>query len=280
MKKTLALFLLVLLSWSLAIGQEEATTSKGIKVLLWENGTWTYADSTATTDHVAVIPGLEIPRTTAKDAIIKHTGYTLSYNEEYEQANWVAYELTKEETKKAVERSNKFKPDPLVKTGSARDEDYLSSGYDRGHLAPAADMSWSAKTMTESFFYSNMSPQEQTFNRGIWKKLEEQVREWAIQNGEIYVVTGPVLVPGLKTIGPNKVGVPKAYYKVILDYSLPDVKAIAFVMPNEASDKSLQSFVVSIDNVEKITGLDFFPLLPDKQENTIEKTVCLKCWEW
>ena len=279
MKKTLALFLMLLFSWSLAIGQEQATTSKGVKVILWENGTWTYADSSAA-DHTAVIPGLEIPRTTAKDAIIKHTGYTLSYNEEYEQANWVAYELTREETKKAVERSNKFKPDPLVKTGSARDEDYLSSGYDRGHLAPAADMSWSVKTMTESFYYSNMSPQEQAFNRGIWKKLEEQVRDWAVQNGDIYVVTGPVLVPGLKTIGPDKVAVPKAYYKVILDYSLPDIKGIAFVMPNEASDKPLQSFVVSIDTVEKLTGLDFFPLLPDAQENTIEKTVCLKCWEW
>jgi endonuclease G len=226
------------------------------------------------------ISELELPLYTKKEMVISHTGFTLSYNEKHEQANWVAYQLTKEETDKIFKRTNKFLQDPKVRTGSATDEDYKNSGYDRGHLAPAADMGWSAETMAESFYYSNMSPQTPAFNRGIWKKLEELVRDWAIENEDIYVVTGPVLKNDLKTIGVNHVSVPEYYYKVILDYTKPEIKGIGFLLPNEESKKEVYNFAVSIDSVESFTGIDFFPRLPDEEEKKIEKSICLSCWVW
>ena len=168
----------------------------------------------------------------------------------------------------------------MVKSETACNADYLHSGYDKGHLAPAADMGWSATAMKESFYFSNMSPQDPSFNRGIWKRLEELVRDWAIQNNTIYIVTGPLLSTGLPTIGANKVSIPKFYYKVILDYTEPEIKSIAFIMPNAGSKDNLQRYAVSIDNVEKATGIDFFPSLPDEQENKIEKELCVACWQW
>ena len=224
--------------------------------------------------------GFELPAITSKDIIIRHLGYTLSYNEKHEQANWVAYELTAEETRKGVSRSNDFRSDNAVKTGSATNDDYQGSGYDRGHMAPAADMSWSVQAMEESFFYSNMSPQVPGFNRGIWKNLEERVRQWAVENKDIYVVTGPILTDNLPFIGPDKVSVPRYYYKVILDYTLPELKGIAFIMPNASSTLPLQSFAVPIDSVEHVTGINFFPRLPDKQEQALERTICIDCWSW
>ncbi|MFZ9657177.1 MAG: DNA/RNA non-specific endonuclease, partial [Crocinitomicaceae bacterium] len=145
------------------------------------------------------------------EIILSHTAYSFSYNEEHEQANWVAYLLTKTHLGSGVERSDRFMEDPIVSTGTATNADYAKSGYDRGHLAPAADMSWSETVMQESFYYSNMSPQLPGFNRGIWKRLEEQVRTWAEFYDSIYVVTGPVLSPELPKIGPNQVSVPKYY---------------------------------------------------------------------
>ena len=230
--------------------------------------------------EVTTISRLEIPKTNPKDQIITHTGYSLLYNEACEQASWVAYVLTGEETHKLYNRTDKFIVDPLVNTGSANDNDYKGSGYDRGHLAPAGDMGWSAKTMAESFYYSNMSPQEPSFNRGIWKKLEELVRTWAIENDKLYIVTAPVLTKGLPTIGANKVSVPKYYYKVILDYTEPDIKGIGFIMPNKGINEPLQTYAVTIDSVESLTGIDFFPLLPNDQEKSIESSLCIDCWSW
>ena len=224
--------------------------------------------------------GLEIPTISKESQVVHHLAYTLQYNENHEQADWVAYHLTKEETNKIFSRTDNFLPDPKVKTESANNEDYKGSGYDRGHLAPAADMGWSKEAMEESFFYSNMSPQVQSFNRGIWKKLEEQVRTWAIENEEIFVVTGPVLKEGLPTIGPNKVSVPEYYYKAILDYRDPDKKAIALLLPNQASKKPLPGFAISIDQLESETGIDFFPKLEDDEEVKLESTACISCWTW
>jgi endonuclease G len=261
--------------------QQEATTITGKKVLLWENGTWTYLDSIQSKNNKETkLFNLEIPKTNPKETIIKHTGFSLLYNETHEQATWVAYELTKEETNKTFDRTDKFIVDPKVKTGTANDKDYVGSGYDRGHLAPAADMGWSATAMAQSFYYSNMSPQSPSFNRGIWKKLEELVRYWAIENNSVYVVTGPVLTSNLKTIGPNNVSVPNYYYKVILDFNEPNIKGIGFIMPNTSLSGPLEKFAVTIDSVEKFTGLDFFPSLPNYQEEAIEKNICLGCWTW
>ncbi len=224
------------------------------------------------------IKGLELPRTTSQDVVIKHTGFTLSYNEQHEQANWVAYQLTAEETDGTEPRYNRFMPDPKVPTGSAVDADYRGSGYDRGHLAPAADMKWSEDAMRESFYFSNMSPQTPGLNRGIWKSLEEQVRRWAAEHGVVYVVTGGVLESGLPTIGKNEVSVPRYYYKVLLDYRAPGLRGIGFIMPNEGADEPLESFAVSIDSVERLTGLDFFHLLPDPIEQQLESSFDFSAW--
>jgi endonuclease G, mitochondrial len=281
MKKFVFTLFYLVAAHALTFGQQEVKTNEGKTILLFDDGTWLYADSIPMHSlQASYITHLEIPKTNSKDQIITHTGYSLLYNETHEQANWVAYELTKEETNKLYERTDKFIIDPRVKTGTACDKDYEGSGYDRGHLAPASDMGWSSSTMSESFFYSNMSPQRPSFNRGIWKKLEEMVRTWAIENCSVYVVTGPVLSNGLQTIGANKVSVPNSYYKVVLDYRDPNIKGIGFILPNSGSQEDLQNYAVSIDSVETITKIDFFPLLQDEQEALIEKTLCLKCWSW
>lgn len=281
LKRIIKSIIVIIAFQTLAFCQEEAKKNDGKKVLLYENGTWQNADSiTLHNIKDSSLKNLEIPKTNSKDKIITHTGYSLLYNEIHEQADWVAYQLTKEETVKLYERTNKFILDPKINTITASDIDYKGSGYDRGHLAPASDMGWSSITMKESFYYSNMSPQNPSFNRGIWKKLEELVRTWAVENNNIYIVTGPVLKGELTSIGIDKVSVPKYYYKVILDYSQPSIKGIGFVLPNAGSKEPLKNYAVTIDNVEKFTGIDFFPLLQDKQENLIESTLCIQCWSW
>lgn len=224
------------------------------------------------------VPNLEIPKLKPNETLISHTGFSLVYNEEHEQANWVAYYLCKTRSVKKADRSNKFLLDSKILTGSANDADYKGSGYDRGHLCPAADMAWSKITMNESFYYSNMSPQTPSFNRGVWKKLEELVRNWATTHDTIYVVTGPVFTESMTTIGKNNVAVPKYYYKVILDYKQNRKQGIGFLLPNEASSLSLANFVVTIDSVEKATGIDFYHILEDKIEEAIESKSDFERW--
>ncbi len=220
-----------------------------------------------------------LPQYSQSDQIINHLAYTLKYNETYEQAEWVMYVLTAEKVSGTVKRTDNFRPDPQVKTGSAALIDYRKSGYDRGHLAPAADLKWSKKAMSESFFMSNMSPQRPGFNRGIWKNLEALVRSWAVGEEEIIIVTGPVLNAGLPVIGSNEVAIPEYYYKVILDYREPGIKGIGFILPNKSSKASIASYAVTIDSVESFTGIDFFPALPDNEEDRIEATVEFSKWK-
>ena len=130
------------------------------------------------------------------EQIVYRSGYSLSYNEDHEQANWVAYTLTAVHARGTVKRINDFRVDPEIKTGSASLSDYKGSGYDRGHLAAAADMKWSKKVLSESFYMSNMSPQNPSFNRGIWKRLENQMRQWALDEQKLHIVTGGVLIEG------------------------------------------------------------------------------------
>jgi len=222
----------------------------------------------------------ELPKLLKDETLIHHSGFALVYDEPYEQAKWVAYELTSKETQSLYERTNHFLADPKIATSSANDADYAGSGYDRGHLAPAADMGWSEASMIDCFYYSNMSPQVPGFNRGIWKRLEEQVRDWAVDYGSIYIVTGPVLKSGLSTIGSNQVAVPELYYKVILDTHPGHPQAIGFLIPNASSTESLTSYAVTVDAVEKVTGIDFFYSLPDDKETQLEGTLCTACWQW
>ena len=225
--------------------------------------------------------GLEVPARRNGDTPVPHEGYTLGYRSDAGQAAWAAYVLTRQEVAAAnVPRSNNFRPDPAVPGGTADNRDYEGSGYDRGHLAPAEDMSYSPASMSQSFFYSNMSPQVPAFNRGVWRRLEELVRFWATTYDSVYVVSGPVLEPGLPVIGPHHVAVPHYYYKAILRYGSHGSEGIGFLLRNEPSAATLRSFAVPIDSVEKVTGLDFFPQLPDEQEVQIERTADLKEWKW
>ena len=216
-----------------------------------------------------------------------YSGFTLCYRESYEDAEWVAYVLTKAELNTVTGRSDDFRPDTKISTGSATLADYKASGYDRGHLAPAADMEWSKESCSESFLMSNMTPQSPQFNRGLWKTLEEQVRNWADSFGEVYVVTGPVLekeASEYPSIGENKVAVPEYFYKVLMakvdssdDYRT--ALAIAFILPNQKCDGDIWDYAVSIDEVESRTGLDFFSMLPDERETELEGKTELSDWK-
>lgn len=213
---------------------------------------------------------LYYPESTSGEIVV-HKEFALSYNENHEQAEWTAHELTRENLQKDwADRVDNFLPDKAVSTGSATPDDYRGSGYDRGHLVPAADMAWDAAAMGETFLLSNISPQAGNFNKGIWRELEELTRNWAKKYGHLYVITGPVLSLEPKaTIGANEVSVPVAYYKVLLDYKSSNPKSIAFVIPNEVSYDPVFDYCTSIDEVEKLTGLDFFPDLLDEANETL-----------
>jgi endonuclease G len=228
------------------------------------------------------IEKVEIPAkmTGREEQIIFHTGYTVSYNADWKISNWVAYELTKEEVDGATPRGNHFIPDPEVPEGkSATSEDYKNSGWDRGHMAPAADMKWSKQAMKESFYLSNICPQNRNLNAGIWKDLEEQVREWAMQKGEIYLVCGPIVPAQPQTIGSNKVAIPEAFFKVLLQKDHGHWSAIAFMFANRSGRKPLSTCAMSVDDMQNITGIDFFPALPDSVEEKIERHVDLAKWD-
>lgn len=245
------------------------------------------ANSEPVADPAAQPASVFRPQPTVADAIlptsttgeiVRHTYYTLSYSEDHEQAEWVAYELTRERLNENwVDRGTNFRPDPDVRTESATPRDYTGSGYDRGHLCPAADMAFDTLAMSETFFMSNMSPQVKGFNGGIWRELEECTRDWARQFKHLYVVTGPVLSrPGKGQIGFSKVTVPAAYFKVLL---APDQhRAIAFVLPNEMSTRPVMDYAGTIDQVEKLTGLDFFPQVLKGMDEELEASLDKDAW--
>ncbi len=219
------------------------------------------------------------PAYTTNEAIIERPYYTLRYSETHEQAIWVAYKLVADSlTQEKYERKDDFRKDPRVRTGSAELSDYKGKGYDRGHLAPAADFSYDEFALSQTFYMSNMSPQVASFNRGVWKKLEDQVRKWSMENTEIYVVTGPILNKQFTTIGDNEISVPEYYYKIILDIQKPEIKAIAFLLKNEKSGESLETFIVTIDQIETLSGLDFFPSMPDDLEDLLEGNTNKSLW--
>ncbi|MGL5937317.1 MAG: DNA/RNA non-specific endonuclease [Phocaeicola sp.] len=227
-----------------------------------------------TTNHSKEkITGIEIPVIQSKSGgqIIKKLGFTLSYNADYKTPQWVAWELTNKETTGSQGRTNKFLPDPDVRGAKAYTADYTNSGYDRGHMAPAGDMKWSEQAMKESFLLSNICPQNPNLNRGDWKDLEEKSRVWANKYGVIYIACGPIYDnPFPKRIGNNKVGVPDAFYKVVLLNYPKDPQAIGFLFDNKSGHKSLEKYIVAVDSVEKRTNIDFFSALPNHLEKKIE----------
>ena len=209
--------------------------------------------------------------------LITHVYYTLSYNEKHEQAEWVHYYLDKNRILGNTERTNNFRVDNKVSTGSASLADYKGSGYDRGHLAPAGDMKRDKISMSQSFLLSNISPQNASFNRGDWKKLESLVRAWA-ENNALYVTTAGILENDLTTIGFNRVSVPKRFYKII--YNPKDQQMIAFLMPNEKITRPLISYVVSVNMIETLTGIDFYSEMEDELEDKLESQKSIKEWNF
>ena len=218
--------------------------------------------------------------TSTTNQIITHDFLTLSYNEEFEQAEWVAYELKASHISKTNRKRPYFIYDKKVRTKSANYRNYKGSGYDRGHLCPAGDRKFSSKAFNETFFTSNISPQKHDFNSGIWNRLEQKTRYWATKDKQLYVVTGGVLKKGLKTIGKEQVAVPDQFYKILLDYSEPKIKVIAFLIPHKDSNAPLYKFVVAIDDIERLTAIDFFPELPDAIEKSLEKSSDYKDWSF
>ncbi|HMQ47014.1 MAG TPA: DNA/RNA non-specific endonuclease [Saprospiraceae bacterium] len=224
---------------------------------------------------------------------IEHSAMFLEYDEAHEQAKWVAHMILPDIATGAVHRTNDFREDPLVKTGSAVEADYFLKflqpdstytydgfGYDRGHLAPSADFNWSEKALSESYFYSNMSPQLGDFNRGKWADLEVTIRNYVLQNPNtaLYVVTGPILEKDLPVIerSINKVSIPRWYFKVVIDPK--NKQGIGVIMPNQAIEYPIAYYAVSIDSVEKVTGLDFFSGLADVDENPLEAKIEKEAW--
>ncbi|WP_338410791.1 DNA/RNA non-specific endonuclease [uncultured Flavobacterium sp.] len=218
-----------------------------------------------------------LPSSTSND-VYTNDSYSFSYKEIYEQSEWVAYELTSSDMNNAHYQRPYFNQDNSVKSKSADWKNYKNSGYNKGHLCPAADRKSSYNMYKQTFLTSNISPQISDFNAGIWNRLEQKTRYWATRYGGLYVITGGVLKKGLKTIGKENVAVPTYFYKIIL--TKDKLNMIAFLVPHEASNASLYSFVVSVDEIEKMTGIDFFKALPDDLENSLEGNKGYKNWSF
>ena len=216
--------------------------------------------------------------TTTTNTIVSHGYFTLSYAEKHEQAEWVAYELKKEHLSKNDFERPYFVEDRSVESKSADWRNYKKSGYDRGHLCPAGDRRFSFEAYHETFLTSNISPQNHEFNSKIWNYLEQKVRFWAEKYEGVYVVTGGILKDGLSTIGEEQVSVPEEFYKIVLDKTEDGYKAIAFIIPNQPTDSSFYDYVVTIDEIEEKTGIDFFPNLSERIEVILESEINLKAW--
>lgn len=211
------------------------------------------------------------------DQIVHHTYFSLSYCESHEQPEWVAYKLIPEYFT-GVSRTDDYREDPSVRTGSATLDDYRNSGYDRGHLLPAGSMKHNFTAMSETFFLSNVSPQKQEFNGGMWNNLEEKERQWTSKSDSLYVVTGGILHPGLEKIRGTKVSIPTHFYKAIVRFKSGRIEGIGFIMENRKLTGNVINYAVTIDDIEEVTGIDFFPYFPPDIENRIESELNISQW--
>lgn len=240
------------------------------------------ADQRSSDSKIVIEVKYETPRLFVKRSqqVIEHTGYTVSYNYDWLIPNWVAYELTRQETYGDFPREKKFAPDPQVKGTPVIHQDYSNSGYDRGHMAPAGDMKWSEQAMKESFYMTNICPQNHNNNAGDWKDLEELVRDIASKYGSVYICCGPIVTDVSNTIGTiRKIVVPQSFYKVLLRQKKDGSwTSIGFVMPNAAGNRPLMTYMHSVDEIENLTGIDFFYNLPDSIEDLIEADYIISDW--
>ena len=213
-----------------------------------------------------------------KNVVCHYSGFTSYFNPETHIPNCVAYEIIESETTGDEPRKKSFEADHTI-DGCAESSDYRNSGYDRGHMAPAADMKWSKEAMEESFLMTNICPQVKSLNSGIWHRLEQRVREWAARDSSIIVVCGPIFTPGkpVEQIGEIGVAVPHRFFKAL--YAPGRNIGIAFIFDNDKVKGELRKYAVTIDSVERETGLDLFYNLPDDIENEVENQCNYKLWE-
>lgn len=213
-----------------------------------------------------------------KNVVCQYSGFTSYFNPETHIPNCVAYEIIESETTGDEPRKKSFEADHTI-DGCAESSDYRNSGYDRGHMAPAADMKWSKEAMEESFLMTNICPQVKSLNSGIWHRLEQRVREWATRDSSIIVVCGPIFTPGkpVEQIGEIGVAVPHRFFKAL--YAPGRNIGIAFIFDNDKVKGELRKYAVTIDSVERETGLDLFYNLPDDIENEVENQCNYKLWE-
>ena len=230
---------------------------------------------------IGSINRLEVPAIgiSTTGTIIARDGYTLCYNSKRLIPDWVAYELTSLETEGDEPRAKHFRTDPDITGLQADNDDYRNSGWDKGHMAPAADMKWSDKAMDECFYLSNICPQDHKLNTGVWKSLEEKCREYARFFGKIYIVCGPIVENNrYGTIGENGVMVPDAFFKVLLASYYDKYIGIGFIFENKKGGKKFMEHAVTIDEVERVTGIDFFHALPDDAEKQAESAIDKAVW--
>ena len=222
---------------------------------------------------------LECPSIGKYDNVVYHKGYTLCYNSYTHASDWVAYELTAEETKGTWPRSNDFRRDPSIQDIQAEHSDYRGTGWHRGHLAPAGDMKWDSVTMSESFYYTNICPQTHELNQGCWQLLENKVRKWAEKYEKIYVCCGPIYTTCQNgAIGNTNVLIPDYYFKALLIPVNETYSAIAFIMENETDKQDLSLCACTIDELESILNKDLFCLLDNSLEKRIESVIVWDDW--
>ncbi|MEX0315128.1 MAG: DNA/RNA non-specific endonuclease [Allomuricauda sp.] len=238
----------------------------------------TYSNSKSNGTNTHLESGFLPSSTTGQ--MIEHQHFTLSYSEPHEQAEWVAYQLKKEHLTYDDRKRPYFIEDPKVKTKSADWRNYKRSGYDRGHLCPAGDRRFSEQAYNETFYTSNISPQDRDFNAGIWNRLEQQIRKWCKKYGDLTIVAGGVLENGLEEIGEEDVDVPNVFYKVVFRKNGDSVRILCFLIPNKESSASLKSFLIPIDELEKITSIDFFENQPKTWQKKVESTVDASGWSF
>lgn len=213
------------------------------------------------------------------EEIIRYKGFTVSFNPATHQPNWVGWELLASEAEGKHPREQNFAADPDV-DGCALPQDYRRSGFDRGHMAPAGDMKWDPQAMRESFLMTNICPQAGDLNRGAWNKLEEKCRQRARRDSAVVIICGPVFdkTGASMLIGPTGVAVPKGFFKVVLSPYTDPPTAIGFIMPNGPVPGGMQKCAVSVDSVERLTGMDFFAALPDEVESRVESQCDFHRW--
>lgn len=226
---------------------------------------------------------LEEPLASQRDQtrIIRYGNYSVAYHLGWQQPQWVAYRLGGEQQRERVERKGfSFREDPFLSGSTLENQDFKGTGYSRGHLKPAADSKSSARAMQESFYYTNMSPQLPSFNSGVWNSLEMWVRRVAGASDRLYVATGPCFLDApLDYMGRKRVPVATHFYKALLKRDVDKWHAVGFVVPHDLSRKAKTwEFSVTVDSLEKLTGIDFFPLLPDSIELDVEACVDESAW--